>query len=254
MAYYFMLENKKGSWEKLNIPNSKYFRKSSRYKQYGACSLEEIDYFTMMFDDEEELRMSLLKEGILTPDNINKPLSIRLPRRDTFKKVMYDFLYQKDLIYIADPKRIIDKINDFNHQNNFHFLEKFATNYQDFHECNSSASELKMASIYSKKNNTRSKYLNTLDNEGHTLPERVAYLLLYEHRELSSCDIIYYPKIKYANLHSLVAFINHYEKKYLTEMKPLTNEQIALLEFKPLTKTKKKKNPILKGQYNLFNE
>ena len=37
-------------------------------------------------------------------------------------------------------------------------------------------------------------------------------------------------------------------------MKPLTNEQIALLEFKPLTKTKKKKNPILKGQYNLFNE
>ena len=99
MAYYFMLENKKGSWEKLNIPNSKYFRKISRYKQYSACSLEEIDYFTMMFDDEEELRMSLLKEGILTPDNINKPLSIRLPRRDTFKKVMYDFLYQKDLIY-----------------------------------------------------------------------------------------------------------------------------------------------------------
>lgn len=253
MAYYFMVENKKGSWEKLDIPKSKYFQKSSRYKQYGACSLQEVDYFTMMFNDEEELRISLLEEGILNLDNAHKPLSIRLPRNNTFKKVMYDFLYQKDLIYIADPIRVINKINEYNYQNNFHFLEKFATNYQEYHECNSSASELKMASIYSKKTNTRSKYLNNIDREGHNLPERVAYLLIYEHKELTTGDIVYFPKIKYANLHSLVAFINNYEKKYQSQTHPLTEEELSLLEFKPLTKAKKKKIHPHEGQYNLFD-
>ena len=64
MAYYFMVEKKKGEYIPLDINNSKYFTRTSNLKGNSA-RLYEIDNFTTMFNDENELRESLVKEGIL---------------------------------------------------------------------------------------------------------------------------------------------------------------------------------------------
>ena len=53
MAYYFMSEVSKGKYRELNISNSKYFQDiNRRYNKPCAYTLEEIDKFTMMFNDE----------------------------------------------------------------------------------------------------------------------------------------------------------------------------------------------------------
>ena len=69
MAYYFMVETKKGTHKPIEISNSKYFQDYIRkFKKTFAYSLQEIDRFTMMFDNEIELRERLCEEGILFKD------------------------------------------------------------------------------------------------------------------------------------------------------------------------------------------
>ena len=128
MAYYFTVSKKKGEYTPLDITKSKYFTKLSKCKGLGL-SLQEIDMFTMMFNDEEELRNSLYSEHILEGRYFNNPLTARILRNGKYHKVMYDFLYQKDIEYIADPKKIINRIlNKFIDQD-FRFIKQFAHNY-----------------------------------------------------------------------------------------------------------------------------
>ena len=77
MAYYFMSEVSKGKHIELNLSKSKYFQViNKRYKTETAYTLEEIDKFTMMFNDEIELRERLVEEGVLPLSLFEKPLSI----------------------------------------------------------------------------------------------------------------------------------------------------------------------------------
>ena len=47
---------------------------------------------------------------------------------------MYDFLYQKDIEYVMNPKLIIDKINSKLDERDYRFVNTFANNYLQFHE------------------------------------------------------------------------------------------------------------------------
>ena len=55
MAYYLTIEKKKGYYVPLEITKSKYFSRLSNLKGNGS-TLQEIDMFTMMFDNEKQLR------------------------------------------------------------------------------------------------------------------------------------------------------------------------------------------------------
>ena len=128
MAYYFTVSKKKGEYTPLNITKSKYFTKLSRYKGLGL-SLQEIDMFTMMFDDEAELRNALYNEDILDIKYIGNPLSARILRNGTYHKVMYDFLYQKDIEYIANTKKVLDRILHKFIDKDYRFMKQFAKHY-----------------------------------------------------------------------------------------------------------------------------
>ena len=110
MAYYFMARTSKGDYQKIDITKSTCFTKLSKFRQPGACSLEEIDMFTTAFFNELELRTHLIEEGILPINLADKQLSIRIPKNNIYHKVMYDFLYQKDIEYIANPAALLNEI------------------------------------------------------------------------------------------------------------------------------------------------
>ena len=248
MAYYLMIETKKSMYQELPIENSKIFTKLTNYRKTGACSLQEIDLYTTMFYDEQELRKSLYEEGILSPELINKSLSIRTIQNGIRKKVPYDFLYQKDLEYLMNPNKIITEINQRNFANDFIFIRNLAEKFQSYHECNASLNT-----------NRRSKYLDERDRQGDNLTVRFLKLLIFNYEQKPTGEIIYYDTIKYSNLHHLIAYMNNYNNKHQAE-KPLensNNSQIRLFDTsKPLTKTKTKnqKKTTIDGQFSMFDE
>lgn len=259
MAYYLMIETKKSIYQELPIENSKIFTKLTSYRKIGACSLQEIDLYTTMFYDEQELRKSLYEEGILSPELINKSLSIRTIQNGIRKKVPYDFLYQKDLEYLMNPNKIIIEINQRNLANDFLFIRNLAEKFQSYHECNATASELRHHANTSLNTNRRSKYLDERDRQGDNLTVRFLKLLIFNYKQKPTGEIIYYDTIKYSNLHHLIAYMNNYNNKHQEE-KPLENSSTSQLSLfdtsKPLTKTKTKnqKRTTIDGQFSMFDD
>ena len=248
MAYYFTVQKKKGEYTPIDITKSKFFTRVSNLKGVGM-TLEEADLYTMMFNDEKELRKALFKEKLLEHRYSGSNLSIRLLRNGKYYKVMYDFLYQKDIEYIASPSLIIDKINSKLESNDFRFVNAFANNYIKFHECLSTAPEVREFAMQSIREEKKSNYFNKLDENNDNPLVRMTKLLIYKYYQSPSGKIEYTDKITYRNLHSIIAFVNHYEKKYLDEV---SKEQTTLFEDNSKKKVLKKDRQI-DGQISLFD-
>ena len=250
MAYYFMVEKKRGKYEPIDITKSIYFMKQSNFSKLGACNLQEIDMFTMMFNDESELRIRLFNEGLLDDNMVNRPLAIRLYKDNKYKKLPLDFLYQKDLEYIVNPKSLIREIIYRDHQNDFKFLSEYAKYFSKHYDCSTTAPELLQYASNSLTFNNRSKHLDESDQNGDIPSVRMTKLLIYKYYQPQSGKIYYYyDQIKYTQLHMIIAFINNHDKK----MNKINNiEEHTYSVVKPKTKTKKK-DPI-EGQLSLFDE
>ena len=244
MAYYFMVEKKKGDYESLDIAKSKYFVRMSKFKGIG-CSLSEIDLFTMMFNNETEMRETLIKEEILPEIYSLKSLSIRLLKDKKYHKVMYDFLFQKDMEYVMEPKLLITRINNKLRKNDLRFIESFVKTFMNFYDCSSTAPEIYEYITSSIRNGVLSPRLFELDENSDTILIRMTKLLIYDYYQGYNGKVVYKETIKYRNLHSIIAFINYYDKKHqMEDVFPLNKE---------LCKTKKKtKHSTIDGQTSLF--
>ncbi len=242
MSYYFMVQNKKGEYIPLDITKSACFTRMSNSKGKN-CTLNEIDVFTMMFFDENELREMLVKEGILPLEYAYKELSIRRLNKGKYIKVMYDFLYQKDIVYLMEPNRIINKINNKLQNNDFRFIEELTNHYYQYRDCSSTLPEVREYINTSIRLNQKDLRLNKRDEYGDNILQRMLKLLIYEYTQSRNGKVIYSNKVKYANLHGIIAFTNHYEKKYKNELE--SDDQLSL--FKEVEKTKKK-SKVIPGQ------
>ena len=271
MAYYITAEEKRGKYVPLKITSSERFERSSNLKGDGA-SLAEIDKLTMQFNNESELRKALHKEGILTMRHTRSKLSIRMLQGGLYKKISYDFLYKKDLEYVTNPKLIIKRINDALYDKDFRFISMYANHYLNYYDCGSTAAEVREAAFSSMCTNQISKHFYIRDESGDALLTRMTKLLIYKYNQAPSGRVEYQNIVKYNNLHSIIAFINNYNKKYSEELitdntdkieysEELTtnntdNREYSLFEqevAKPKTKTRKKeKNPCIDGQITFF--
>ena len=199
MAYYFMVKEKKGKYKPLDISSSIYYQTTNpKYKKPYAFALDEIDSYTMMFNDESELRNALVAEGILPVGLSKKPLSIRFLNKDEYNKVMYDFLYQRDIEYIACPDKVVELILRRYYQNDFAFLAKFASNFSKYRECSTTAPD------------------------EDTMVARLVKLLILKHTEKPDGKIEYKDEVNYRNLHSVIAFINNYNEKLKSKLEGQT--------------------------------
>lgn len=250
MAYYLTIEKKKGEYTPIDITKSKYYSRLSNFKGMGS-SLQELDTFTMMFNHEQELRKALFKEKLLEMRYFQKPLSIRNLKNGRYHKVMYDFLYQKDMEYIMDPTKLIDRINYKLLTGDYRFIEKYANTFLKFQDCLSTAPEVREFAINSARYNAPSRYFSELDENCDNPLTRMTKLLIYEYTQAPSGRIEYKSIIKYRNLHSVLAFINHYDEKYADD---LPKEEKDILTIAPVKTKKKVKNKIIPGQIDLFDE
>ena len=213
MAYYLTVESKRDEFIPLEINNSIYFKIVKRkYDKKCAYTLEEIDNFTMMFNNEIELRQTLIREGILPIELHNKKLSTRILKKGKYKKIKYDFLYRNALQYIDNPLLIVEEIMKRYYQNDFVFLEKFARYFSDFHECKTTAPEVLQSAVISIREGRRYHLFESIDKNGDFLVARLVKLLIIKHTESFDGRINYKDKINYRNLHSVIAFMNNYDK------------------------------------------
>ncbi len=249
VAYYLMVEKRKGQYEPVDITKDKagcFSRVANNFKNTG-CSLEEIDLFTMHFNDIRELKEHLLRRGILEPADANKALSIRLLRNNYYHKVMYDMLYQKDLEYMMDPSRLIERIRDKLREGDYRFVESFARDFSEFHDCRTTAPEVRAYATDSIRDNLCCRHLYDLDENGDDPLTRMTKLLIYDYYQNQKGKIIYKQGIKYRNLHSVLAYVNNYDKKHMLDDE--IDKEVGIVS-KP--KTRKRVRKPLPGQTSLF--
>lgn len=257
MAYYFMVEKKKGTYQPLNIASSKYFPTIPRYKTPCALSLKEIDDFTMLFNNEEELRKILVTEGILPIDMSTKALSARNLNSGKYVKVEYDFLYQKDMEYIYDPSKLIKSIMKRYYNNELKFIKELALKFSRLRKCSVTAPEVANLCQTSIYQGTKHRGLEEIDKNGDNPVLRLLKLIILKSYEQSNGYIEYKNEVEYRNLHDLIAFINNYDKKNNShqldvkeelpkESKEETKPKVP--ETKPKVRTKKKNTYDLEGQ------
>lgn len=250
MAYYFMVEKRKGEYESLNIEKILNLGNKRKYVKENAFSLQEIDMFTTMFYDLDELRQNLVTSNILPAPMINKPLSIRWVTKNKYSKVPYDFLYQKDLEYLFDIKKTKEKILARFYQRDFVFLKKFAEFFSSHRECATTAAEVRMYCDISIRENICYKHFYDIDQNGDNMIERLIKLLLIEYYEKNNGHIEYKDKINYRNLHTVLAFINHYDEKNKKEIN--NTSQISLFEDNSKKKVRKKEDEVI--QLSFFDD
>ena len=75
MAYYLTIQKNRNRYKEINISLLEEFKRISKFK--NGYSLEEIDYFTSLFDDEVHFKEVLLDKGLISSEDITKEISIR---------------------------------------------------------------------------------------------------------------------------------------------------------------------------------
>ena len=252
MAYYFMVEERKGQYSPLDITKSARFTRKSRLKGMG-CEIKEIDLFTSSFNHEKELREHLILNGILSIENASKNLSVRIKKGDKYKKVMYDFLYQKDIQYLVDPKLLIKRINNKLLIQDYGFISEFASHFANDYGCSSTALEVLKYAKDSIRMGDTYKHFYDRDENGDMELTRLIKLIIFDNFQRKDGKIVYTGKINNLNLHRVIAFVNNYDKKVENEKKSI--DDLSLPETKTSTKKKVlKKDKQVPGQLNLFDE
>lgn len=217
MAYYIMGERKRGEFISLDITHDELFTRFSRFTS-NACSLEEIDNFTVNFVDGEDLRRYLYKQGILVSELCDKPLSIRtFYNSKNSRRVMYDFLYQKDKKYLDNPKLLIDDINYRLLTKDFRFVLEYANHFFNYYDSYDITPEIRAFSKDSLDFGYTNRHFAERDENGDTPIVRMTKQLIYEYDHRDYGRITYYKGIKYRNLHDIIAFCDNYDKKILNE-------------------------------------
>ncbi|MBQ8219358.1 MAG: hypothetical protein IJZ79_06365 [Bacilli bacterium] len=219
MPYYLTVEVSKGKYLKLPIDKLQekgLFYRTSRFVSETLCSLEEIDMFTTQFYNEFELRKTLIENGILPTNLANKRLSIRYNSEGEFKKVMYDLLYQKDIEFILEPQRIINMVYQRFMSGEYDFIKKIFNHFKEHHDCSSTAPEILYMINDTLLYNRLNPHFFEKDKNGDEIIIRGLKLLIYVYSEKSG-KIKYTNKIKYRNLHDLIALINDYDLKQQKE-------------------------------------
>ena len=212
MAYYVMAGNNSKEYVSLDITKDECFKRISKYTGDG-CSLEEIDNFTCHFANEQALRIYLFKKDILPVNLCEKALSIRNMYGGEAGRVMYGFLYEKNKKYLDDPELLISDINYRLLQKDFNFVLDYANHFFRYYDCSDITPEIRYFSddsiIYGRTN----RHFNELDENDDNPVQRMTKQLIYEYDYRDYGRITYYHKIKYRNLHDIIAFLNNYDDK-----------------------------------------
>lgn len=232
MAYYLVLKRRSG-YEKLDISNLKDFKRLSRYKK-DTYSLEEIDCFTGLFNNEMEFRRYLYQNNIINNDDFYCKLSLRYGHKGELEKVLYDFIYKGELKYL-NTDYLRNKILILSE--NEKFIRKLVNHYRMSY---SSSITINIIANYLQGYQCNKDKINSYLNK------------FFEEEIFSTNRNTGEVSIKYRDLHDLATFVIHYEKE--SELVGIRQLPICEQEVEVKKKVKRKEKEVVDGQLSFWDK
>lgn len=242
MAYYLTIQKNKKEHKLINISLLEEFKRTSKFR--NGYSLEEIDYFTSIFDDEVQLKEILYDKGLITSEEISKEIAIRQRINNELVKVRYGLIYKSNRKYL-DTQYLRNRLLSL--QSDKNFLKKLVSYYRNSYSCVIEISEIKN---YLFDKNSEVDINSTINS---------FFLKEIFQQEKNSLEY----KLKYKSFHDLSMFIQTYIKEniefsksdYDIKKRLLKLQEDKGIKSKPRVKklTKKELNKIpLEGQISFF--
>lgn len=216
MAYYLAIKENNG-YKKLDISNMSRFERLSKFKG-SSLSLEETDMFTANYANEKELKSDLYDSRVISFDEIDKELSIRMSTKGKLEKVMYEPIYKDrfkylDIYYLRSVILSLKKDRKF--------LEKLVVRYRNSYINNHIINQIRNILNGVSYNN-----IDSLLNQ------------FYENEIIKKDETTGEIKIKYKSLHDLAMFVHNYiqnkkmEKERITKADKKSSQKEDLLLLK----------------------
>lgn len=225
MANYYLTVDKKRIIE---------FNKIPAYNYLSYRKLEDLVKFTSHFKEELELKETLLKYCLITPEEMTKPLKIIYNYNKNIKTLMYGPTYYDDIRFF-DTGYI--KYYLKSKRNDYVFLEKLCNHYRNSYLQGTNITIIRKYINYMKFEKEIDYELNEEFDE--TINSFVR-LEIYSYDKKTNA-----PKLKYKNLRDLAMFLAYDKRKQEKAINVIENKKIE--EIPKKVKVKKKTKEI-KGQ------
>lgn len=240
MAYYLKTRKDKNIY----LFNLECFKKESKFKD--AYSLKEIDNFTTLFQNEEEMKLYLYKKGIISLEDINDSISIKMKRKEKLERVSYGLIYEDNKKYLDDVYMVhylMSKSMDIDFLNKL--ISKYTNNY---------ITKSKAASDI----NVIRNYLKAYPNPYYIEKVRVQLGEFYHHEVYNDIQETGETIEKYKSRHDLATFIIYLESQRKKEnaFESAPKEECSSGNARgqastSMVKKRVKKNPVIEGQMTM---
>ena len=222
MAYYLAVETNPHEYTALKLKSSKPFGPLEENEDPYACGLEEIEGYTILFENHHTLTKRLASNGILQYRDLFKPLAIFYVNGIEVRKLKGDILYKESADYVYFPSLIYDYILEQGKNRNSHFFRKLSQTLDSSSITRYMATQL--ANIIEKeKQYEKSSLFNRLKSSkpivDDNLIENIANTLLYPFTLGDDGNLVYKNEVSREKLHEIAAFITEYEKTYPKEQR-----------------------------------
>lgn len=219
MAKYYLKQNKRNSNEYID------FSKIEKFKALDSTKLKNIDNFTSIFKNEEELKFYLCQEGLIDLDSINNNLKIVYKYKKQDKKVPYGLVFEEDMKLFNERmiKQILnDNIYDFD------LLEKLCNRFKEYygqdvnihvirnHVALFRNENMQYSLPNSEKEQLISMYRNAINRFVHGIVTK------YDSKKQKETE-------NYRGLRDLAMFLSYQSKKQINEF---MNEECSIIEEK----------------------
>lgn len=124
MAKYYLKQNTRKSEDYID------FSKLEKFNKFDATKLKDIDAFTSIFNNEEELKFYLCQNGLISLDSINRNLKITYKYKKQDKRIPYGLVFKDDMKLFNE--QIMKEILHDN-MYNFDLLEKLCNKFKEYY-------------------------------------------------------------------------------------------------------------------------
>lgn len=124
MAKYYLKQNTK------KVEGYIDFSKIEGFEKLDSTKLKDIDSFTSIFKNDEELKFYLCQKGLIDLDNVNSNLNIIYRYNKADKKVPYGLVFNDDLRLFNEQE-----MKNFLHESiyNFDLLKKLCNRFDEYY-------------------------------------------------------------------------------------------------------------------------
>ncbi len=251
MANYILsIDKGKNIYDEIN------WNKIPKFSSLDNHLLNDVDSFTTSFKSAEDLKETLISNGLMSIDDYNKKLCIRYKSRGKTKKLGYGVAYSDDRMFLDEV--YISYYLESN-ANNLELLDKLCNHYRNSY-------------IQGSNINAIRNYINDVRNNVEFCPEDIDHihscLKDFVIREVYSYDASTYtykvdksgnPILKYKGIHDLGMFFacdkRKKMKKEVEKETPKTEPKVMKIipAEKQKVKVKTSKKDPIPGQLSLFD-